>query len=542
MHAIKGGWVGQTFALAKCNETGGKKPRIRRSKEERKAMVESFIKKYQKSNNGNFPSLNLTHKEVGGSFYIIREIVREIIQENRVLGPAKLTEGEQSVDTFLEQNPLGSISTAPQTLLPIQSNGSPLVPSHIEDANDGSVLVSDGLSMESERKKFDSEQINNGNLVNVTNEGDKAEILELEVIEPLESDEIGKELAAATSKVLGPAKLTEGEQGTDNFLEQNPLGSFSTVPQTHLPIQSNGSPLVPSHIDANDGLSIESEHKKFDSEQINNGNLVNVTNETDKAEMLELEVIEPLESDEIGKELAATTSKVTQITSDVVVETFPLRPVAGPTDCADGWSTEVRKLNENLEQTENGNVVVSLENGSLKADDMNSSEVSVLEDKKEVRNNVDILPENPDVADRIVLDSSDPLLESSGCSTIKSALHDAHNSTELGVVSHNDALTSEESQAIVQEAINASNGVHPQFHGTYTGRSSGESTTQEAVVVESKVDAQHANSRKLSNKPLDRINLESWEGTSKRAAQSETNPLWVIFKSFIAAFVKFWSE
>lgn len=45
MHAIKGGWVGQTFALAKHNESGGKKSRIRRSKEEWKALVESFIKK-----------------------------------------------------------------------------------------------------------------------------------------------------------------------------------------------------------------------------------------------------------------------------------------------------------------------------------------------------------------------------------------------------------------------------------------------------------------------------------------------------------------
>lgn len=46
MHVIKGGWVGQTFALAKGNDSGGRKSRIRRSKEERKAMVESFIKKY----------------------------------------------------------------------------------------------------------------------------------------------------------------------------------------------------------------------------------------------------------------------------------------------------------------------------------------------------------------------------------------------------------------------------------------------------------------------------------------------------------------
>lgn len=50
-----------------------------------------FAFRYQNSNNGSFPSLNLTHKEVGGSFYTIREIVRELIQENRVLGPGSPT-------------------------------------------------------------------------------------------------------------------------------------------------------------------------------------------------------------------------------------------------------------------------------------------------------------------------------------------------------------------------------------------------------------------------------------------------------------------
>ncbi|KAL0452049.1 UNVERIFIED_CONTAM: hypothetical protein Slati_1183000 [Sesamum latifolium] len=67
--AVTGGWVGQAFAFASSNDSGRKKSRIRRSKEERKIMVESFITKYQKSNDGNFPSLSLTHKEVGGSFY-----------------------------------------------------------------------------------------------------------------------------------------------------------------------------------------------------------------------------------------------------------------------------------------------------------------------------------------------------------------------------------------------------------------------------------------------------------------------------------------
>ncbi|KAL5994577.1 hypothetical protein ACLOJK_024630 [Asimina triloba] len=114
MQSVKVAWGGQTFALAKCSDSRGKKPRSRKTKEERRNMVESFIKKYRKSNNGNFPSLNLTHKEVGGSFYTVREIVREIIQENKVLGPAGFPLQEQytsGTGSEGHQNPL-SLSSA----------------------------------------------------------------------------------------------------------------------------------------------------------------------------------------------------------------------------------------------------------------------------------------------------------------------------------------------------------------------------------------------------------------------------------------------
>lgn len=43
MHALKVTWSGQAFALAKCNDSQGRKSRVRRSKEERRTMVESFI-------------------------------------------------------------------------------------------------------------------------------------------------------------------------------------------------------------------------------------------------------------------------------------------------------------------------------------------------------------------------------------------------------------------------------------------------------------------------------------------------------------------
>ncbi|MFS8012368.1 hypothetical protein Hanom_Chr14g01319961 [Helianthus anomalus] len=108
--------VGRTCVLAKLNDSSGGKKSKRRSKEERKEMVETFVKRHQASNNGNFPSLYLTHKEVGGSYYTVREIFRELIQENRVLAPPKLPPGDQNMenlDSFLENNPLGSISFDP---------------------------------------------------------------------------------------------------------------------------------------------------------------------------------------------------------------------------------------------------------------------------------------------------------------------------------------------------------------------------------------------------------------------------------------------
>lgn len=35
---------------------------------------------------------------------------------------------------------------------------------------------------------------------------------------------------------------------------------------------------------------------------------------------------------------------------------------------------------------------------------------------------------------------------------------------------------------------------------------------------------------------------ESWGGASKNPGKLEGNPVWAVFKVFIDAFVKFWSE
>lgn len=75
--------------------------------------------RYRTSNNGKFPSLNLTHKEVGGSFYIVREIVRDIIQENKVLGPGDASLKALNLEAGLEEHASGS--TYPGVHLTISS-------------------------------------------------------------------------------------------------------------------------------------------------------------------------------------------------------------------------------------------------------------------------------------------------------------------------------------------------------------------------------------------------------------------------------------
>ncbi|XP_048135092.1 uncharacterized protein LOC115753662 isoform X2 [Rhodamnia argentea] len=218
MHAINGGWVGQTFALAKRNESenSGRKARIRRSKEERKSMVEAFVKKYQKLNDGNFPSLNLTHKEVGGSFYTVREIVREIIQENRVLGPAKFVQDGQSIDLFLEQNPLGTIATEPQVSISLPSKES-------DQQSNSKVLglLSVGNSKGREELKVEDREIVNGSQVDITlKEFDGLASTELQENEVIEA---GKNLNAFAESTSQPINLTSVE------VETFPLRSVSKL-------------------------------------------------------------------------------------------------------------------------------------------------------------------------------------------------------------------------------------------------------------------------------------------------------------------------
>ncbi|KAL6129307.1 hypothetical protein ACLB2K_072659 [Fragaria x ananassa] len=222
MHAIKGGWVGQMFALAKNNESEGRKSRIRRSKEERKEMVVAFIKKYQNLHNGSFPSLNLTHKEVGGSFYTVREIVRDVIQENRVLGPAKVIAEDQTIDQFLEHNPLGSIAAEPQDALSEASNDSQFANNQQRGTVQEMVLASDGHSFTLEHQIFGHGRAVHGTAVEVN--GKETEDKELQVNVSVETEnKVGEESVVSDGNCIGREyqMFDNGSQVDQKYKQRN---------------------------------------------------------------------------------------------------------------------------------------------------------------------------------------------------------------------------------------------------------------------------------------------------------------------------------
>ncbi|KAG8390549.1 hypothetical protein BUALT_Bualt01G0095000 [Buddleja alternifolia] len=436
MHAIKGGWAGQAFALASSNDAGGKKSRIRRSKEERKAMVESFINKYQKSNDGIFPSLNLTHKEVGGSFYTVREIVREIIQENRVLAPPKVSLDEHGHFRFLQQNPLGSISVEPE--------------------NDLSV---------SDKLHIVAPQITTEELISSSS-------THLKGPDPLELND--------EQIVNGLSKTPEKDEGSDR------ANISPTIPNQYqvkyVEEVSNSSENLP-----------QSRSEEFENEKVvNGGELFEESLDSDKPLITNGVPIYNQDSKDGVKDAEVSQAVTFHVNSNFVVEKFPLRPVSRIIHDLDGQSGK-------LGEAAGINHGHSVEESAINHDKMmvvESSSGLVNEKEKEYDSIVKLNGEYGD--EKVVLNVHGPSFDVADVSDIESkATTKASDSTE-GLIS------------------------------------------KDSTAIGSKTIAQYKNDlTKGSNPVLDRINLETWEGASKRP---EKNPLLTLVKSFISAFVKFWTE
>ncbi|CAA7032354.1 unnamed protein product [Microthlaspi erraticum] len=63
---------------AACQALTTPKTPKRLSRDDRRAAVESFIAEYRAANAGKYPTLRVIHKEVGGGYYVVRDIFQEL--------------------------------------------------------------------------------------------------------------------------------------------------------------------------------------------------------------------------------------------------------------------------------------------------------------------------------------------------------------------------------------------------------------------------------------------------------------------------------
>ncbi|KAL5069229.1 hypothetical protein RYX36_020116 [Vicia faba] len=529
MHsAIKGGWS-PTFALAKKNDSDGRKTRIRLSKDKRKAMIQTFINKYQESNGGNFPPITVTHKEVGGSFYTVREIVREIIQENRVLGPAKFNLEEFSTDQFLEQNPLGSIASGPQPFLratsnedhpehnkvpgklfSLSDNGHVINVDHVDVTNKETIeatVVSDGYYTVGQNPVVVNGHVINGSQVDVTsNEFVEAAVVSDRCFTGAEHHIVDKEHGVDSRKV----DVTSNESVETTIVSDR----YFTGPELEIADKEHDEDS--SKVDVTNKESVEAVVVSNDHSTGSEFKIVDHGHDVDgskvEATIPENKPTEPKLN--VEQELAATTmpsAKVNVLTKDLIVETFPLRSVARTSSGTEG-SAELKDSGNSLERD-----IKKLELEQGKNSESNGVEPT---------NNSTILDEKFENAlgNKDLKEISDPRHD------VGSANLSTHS--EQITVSHQKAITFEtNSKSQIEDEVK-------------TNIQDDSESPPEGLHKADKyrLDQLGGSSQRRVNTTVDRINLESWDGRLKNSAKKEDNPLLALLKAIVNAFGKLLSE
>ncbi|GAU17005.1 hypothetical protein TSUD_37630 [Trifolium subterraneum] len=543
---------------------------------------------YQESNGGNFPSLNLTHKEVGGSFYTVREIVRDIIQENRVLGPAKFNLEDFNVDKFLEQNPLGSIASGPQPYLDASSNEHHPTHKKVADTNGTMLSVSERHYTEAKHQVVD-----NGNVIDVGH----VDVANKETIEAnVVSDEY---YTGAEDPVVDNGHAVNGSQVdvTNNETVEVAVVSDGYFTGAEVENVDKGYVIEAGNVDVTNKETIEAdvvsdeyytgaEHPVVDNGHVVNDSQIDVTNnETVEAAVVsdgyftgaELEIVDKghvieaaSQVDVINKESVETVvvsddhctraeleivdkghnvdgSEADLINKESNDATIPEMQVSEPVVPKQNAEQElvattvplakVNVLSENLivetfplrSVARNSNGIEG--SGELR-DSGNSLEKDIKkleleEDKKSDLNNIK-LTNNSNLLD----EKFENALENKTLKEISNPRHD----TESG----NHSTQKEQVSAAHQKAITLEANNQNRIEDT------AKKNTQDEGLHEAdkyRLDGQlGGNSQRRINATVDRINLESWDGRSKNSAKKEPNPLLALLKAIVNAFGNFFSE
>ncbi|KAK4431064.1 hypothetical protein Salat_0868400 [Sesamum alatum] len=506
MHAIKAGCAGRAFALAASNDSGGKKSRIRRSKEERKAMVESFINKYQKSNNGNFPSLNLTHKEVGGSFYTVREIVREIIQENRVLAPPKVSLEQHGHSAFLEQHPLGSLSVEPQIDLSDSERShmaTNILPNKYQIVSEENISSPSAQFSGSYPLELDDKQIIEGGSKVAEKDGgsdrtskNHNEPNHYQDTSMEEVSNLREQLTDENEKIVNGVQVPEENLHSDKPLIKN------------IDCQDNNDSALLSSQKSNGPGSQMISNELYHNEH---GQTVDKTKEFGQRIYTESAGMEILDGEKYGaQDVEASQAVKSHMNSDVVVETFPLRPVPRTIHDINGESGNLHKSAGTIEDK-------AIQHERITYVKSSSDPVNEKDEQKLSNSIVELNDKFKD--EKAVLNLQDLSLDCSKYST----------ASETSAVDVGD-VTDLQSKDSLPDGTKASSSTQPLISEgpTAVGRKSS--------------DQENSSSPKGANPTLDRINLETWETASKKSTRPVSNPLLALMKAIISSFVKLWTE
>lgn len=290
----------------------------------------------------------MTHKEVGGSFYTVREIVREIIQENRVLGPAKLSPEEQNSIMFAKEHPLGSISTEPQSssLSGETHVLSSFAPSHYmgksEEADFG---VNRELDIDEMKVADDGLQTSSSDVSERIKQSDESYIIDSESDHRKNKNEVlhssginGVDHEILNEEMVGDSETTEENEivgksdllNTLSFKHQNT--SAQVLDSTEI-ISESLNPSLLSGVDASRPT---------------------VKNDETYGEPISTELVVGGNLDVEGglNELDASKAALPLTTSELLVEKFPLRPISKKIDDLDSGLNETTSIAKTSEETE----------------------------------------------------------------------------------------------------------------------------------------------------------------------------------------------
>ncbi|XP_011017552.1 PREDICTED: uncharacterized protein LOC105120868 isoform X2 [Populus euphratica] len=104
IHGANMQWRARSYAASvPSHMPKSHKAQKRVSKDDRRAMVESYVNKYRETHAGKFPSISDAQKEAGGNYYFIRKIVQELEYKSKL---SSLNSGNKKKELPIMSEPL----------------------------------------------------------------------------------------------------------------------------------------------------------------------------------------------------------------------------------------------------------------------------------------------------------------------------------------------------------------------------------------------------------------------------------------------------